>query len=48
MAKLNSTAPGNLSYSLAGVTSAFFVLTQQGVSPEIAFVLAVAAVFALR
>lgn len=48
MAKLSSTVPGNLGHSMAGVTSAFFALTQNGVSPEIAFVLAVAAVFALR
>lgn len=48
MAKLIPTVPGNLGHSMAGVTSAFYVLTQNGVSPEIAFVLAVTAVFALR
>lgn len=48
MAKPSSTAPGSLGHSMALVTSAFLVLTQNGVSPEIAFVLAVAAVFALR
>lgn len=48
MAKLSPTVPGSLGHSMTGVMSAFYVLTQNGVSPEIAFVLAVAAAFALR
>lgn len=48
MAKLNSTVPENLGHSMAKVTAAATMLMLNGVSPEVAFVLAVAAVLVLR
>lgn len=48
MAKPKSTAPGGLTQSMGEVAFAFSVLIPNGVSPVMAFVLAVAAVIVLR
>jgi hypothetical protein len=46
--KPKSTAPGGLTQSMGEVAFAFAVLIPNGVSPVVAFVLAVAAVIALK